>query len=553
MAVGRSKRGASGGAQSASGRNPAAPPRSQDAVRVRHGASASDRTAGPGARSRSADRSSRARRNARDTEPLDGVRSAPDTGRVLASAHFGLTRSDRDDWFDTILDVDTELFVDPFLVFKEADGFWSDAHARLIAHFNQAFLLVAQGSQNRKSLPYKKALRLLEFREPGELCLGYTARGTSGSGSGGKLGRLIAQAIEAAITRGLTNPSHFEELGVLQERIGSDRISDTTCTILKPKLIEYTQDIATRHGIPMASHRLYAGSFDAQRQRFEHPNVMVPTNPKTGGPLLFVPRRFLRDLPQLNKDDWWDYFENEQLRDDLNYEVMGNVDKRTIVETARANMDSVRRWADDREGQPGEPYDFDADPKGVVQWESAAAEFTQANPLAIKAADDAATFDAVIDLIIEQFRLFIEEQRGWSLLWDGAKDKPETAAQLIFYGLARNYCQANNIVIDPETDFGRGPVDFKFSNGYRHRAHLEVKKLHNGKFWNGLDRQLPAYMSSDQVDKGRFLAIRYRDGKKWDGRADAIPDRVRAAAKAHGRDLRGHLVDARPTKSASKL
>ena len=172
---------------------------------------------------------------------------------------------------------------------------------------------------------------------------------------------------------------------------------------------------------------------------------------------MFVPRRFLRDLPQLNKDDWWEYFEDEQLRDDLNYEVMGNVDKRTIVATARANMDSVRRWADDRERQPGEPYDFDADPKGVVQWEAAAADFTQSNPLAIKAADDAATFNAVIDLIIEQFRLFIEEQRGWSLLWDGAKDKPETAAQLIFYGIARNYCQANNIVIDPETISAEGP------------------------------------------------------------------------------------------------
>lgn len=472
---------------------------------------------------------------------------------MLSTAHFGLTRSKQDDWFDTILDVDTELFVDPFLVFKETSGFWSDAHVKLIEHFNRAFLLIAQGSQNPTSLPYKKALRLLEFREPKELCLGYTSEGTSGSGSGGKLGRLMAQAIEAAIARGLKNPSHFEELGVLQEGIGSDRISDATCTILKPKLVEYTREIAGRHGIPLAAHKLYAGSFDEQRQRFEVTSVDLPTNPNTGGPLLFVPERFLRDLPQLNKDDWWEYYENEQLRDDLNYEVMGRVDKGTIVATAQANMDSVRRWADEQESKPGEPYNFDRDPKGVVQWEKAAAEFTLANPLAIPPPDDAAAFDAVIDMVIEQFRLFIEEQRGWWLLWDGAKDKPEAAPQLIFYGIARNYCRANNIVLDPETDLGRGPVDFKFSNGYSLRAHLEVKKLHNGKFWNGLDLQLPAYMSSDEVNKGRFLAIRYREGKKWDDRANQIPGRVRAAARAHGKDLRGHLVDARPQKSASKL
>lgn len=62
---------------------------------------------------------------------------------MLATSHFGIARTRQDDWFDTILDVDTELFVDPFLVFKETAGFWADAHARLIEHFNHAFLLVA--------------------------------------------------------------------------------------------------------------------------------------------------------------------------------------------------------------------------------------------------------------------------------------------------------------------------------------------------------------------------------------------------------------------------
>jgi hypothetical protein len=472
---------------------------------------------------------------------------------VLASVHFGITRTAEDDWFDTILDVDTQLFVDPFLIFKENDGQWADAHAQLIEHFNRAFVLIAQGNLNPASLAYRKALRLLEFKEPKELCLGYTAEGTSGSGSGGKLGRLVAEAIAEAIRRGLEHPSHFEELGVLQERIGADRISDTTCTILKPKLIAYTEEIAGRHGISREGHELYAASFDEQRQRFERGVVDVPTNPVTGGPLLFVPQRFLRDLPKLNKDDWWSFYENEQLRDDLNYEVLGNVDKATIVATARAHPESVRRWSEQAESQDADPYDFERDARGVVQWEHAAGHFTAANPLAIDPATDAETFAAVIGLIIEQFRLFIEEQRGWWLLWDGTKEKHENAPQLVFYGIARNYCKANNIVVDPETDLGRGPVDFKFSNGYVNRAHLEVKKLHNGKFWNGLDLQLPAYMSSDEVDKGWFLALRYRDGEKWDEREAEFPGRIRAAAANHGCDLRGVLVDARPRASASKL
>ena len=44
---------------------------------------------------------------------------------MLASSHFKISRTRADDWFDTILDADTELFVDPFLVFREKRGFWS--------------------------------------------------------------------------------------------------------------------------------------------------------------------------------------------------------------------------------------------------------------------------------------------------------------------------------------------------------------------------------------------------------------------------------------------
>lgn len=472
---------------------------------------------------------------------------------MLASKWFAISRGRGDDWFDTILDVDTELFVDPFTIFKETTGRWADAHSALIEHFNRAFILIAEGNRNPNSLAYKKALALLEFKEPGELCLGYTAKGTKGLGSGRILARLMARAIVAAIDRGLDHPRHFEELGILQENIGADRISDATCTILKPKLIEYTQEIARRHGLALDRHRIYASEFDADRQRFVSATVEVPTNPVDEGPLLFVPERFLDELPTLNADDWWESYENERLPTDLNYEVMGKVDKATIVATARENLPSVRTWAHAREANPAEPYDLDRDPKGVVQWEEAAATFTTNNPLALAPAQTQEEFDGVIEQMIDRFRLFIEEQRGWWLLWDRGKDKPELAPQLVFYGIARNYCAANNIVIDPESDFGRGPVDFKFSNGYVRRAHLEVKKLHNGKFWNGLDRQLPAYMASDEVERGWFLAVRYRDGRQWDQKARDLPGRVRAASETHGRDLRAALVDARPRESASRL
>jgi len=40
---------------------------------------------------------------------------------MLASKHFGIERNATDDWFDPILNADTELFVDPFLIFKDGN------------------------------------------------------------------------------------------------------------------------------------------------------------------------------------------------------------------------------------------------------------------------------------------------------------------------------------------------------------------------------------------------------------------------------------------------
>jgi len=49
---------------------------------------------------------------------------------MLASSHFKIRRTVKDDWFDAILDADTELFVDPFLLFREKRGFWRESTPR---------------------------------------------------------------------------------------------------------------------------------------------------------------------------------------------------------------------------------------------------------------------------------------------------------------------------------------------------------------------------------------------------------------------------------------
>src|SRR5258708_40300508 len=98
--------------------------------------------------------------------------------------------------------------------------------------------------------------------------------------------------MEEAIKRGLKDLKHFEELGILNEGIGPDRISDLTCTFLKSHFVGYTQAVCQRHGIEMAAQRIYASSFDDQRLRWNMAEVALPVNPANQRPLLLVPKRF---------------------------------------------------------------------------------------------------------------------------------------------------------------------------------------------------------------------------------------------------------------------
>jgi len=469
------------------------------------------------------------------------------------SSQFGIACDDLDDWFDPILNTDTKLFVDPFLIFQDNDASWAGAHGRLISHFNTCFRLIAEGSRKSFSVPYQKALALLRFPEPREFCLGYTESGTRGAGGGPGYARLIAAAMQDAIDRGLQDLRHFEELGVVNEGIGPDRISDLTCNVLRGDFIRYTAAICERHDVPTRQVRVGGASFDTSRLAWRSESVQLPWNPFTGRPILLVPTRFLRELPTLNADDWWENYEAEQLRNDLNYEVMGKVNKKTIVAAARLNPDSVRTWTTEKEAAQATSYDFARDPRGVWQWERAADEYVRGAPLAIPAPNDGTQFVEVVSTVLDAFKHFVEQGGGWKLLWnDDGSEKPEEAAQLLFKGIAQHYCTANNIVLDREVNLGVGLVDFKFSNGYRNRAHIEVKKLHNGRFWNGLVEQLPAYLRSDQCDLGWFLPIQYRSGgtsKRWavDG-----PGLVTRLARDKGLRLSARTVDGRPRMSASK-
>jgi hypothetical protein len=88
---------------------------------------------------------------------------------------------------------------------------------------------------NASSLQYKKTVDLMLFPEPKEFGLGFVSKGNRGSGTGRGFAKRIVRSMAIAIERGLQDLHHFEELGLLVDKIGRDRISDIACNVLKAR------------------------------------------------------------------------------------------------------------------------------------------------------------------------------------------------------------------------------------------------------------------------------------------------------------------------------
>ena len=121
------------------------------------------------------------------------------------------------------------------------------------------------------------------------------------------------------------------------------------------------------------------------------------------------------------------------------------------------------------------------------------------------------TIDDVLSIakeICDRFKSLVEDNGLSRLLYDytGAP-KHESAAQLLFFGIADSYCDANNIDLTKEGNNGRGPVDFKLSRGANDKVVVETKLTSNSQLRHGIEVQLPIYMKQEKTKQAIYLII----------------------------------------------
>jgi len=485
----------------------------------------------------------------------------PDSGlkvrrAVRFSEYYEITPTSEDDWFDPLLTVDTMLFPDPFRIYVDPDTMWADAHEHLLVFFNMVLDLLKRSTGVTSSASYGKAERLLIFPEPAEFCLGYGEATTLGSGSGRGLRGGMLEGALAAVGLGIETVEHMEELVLFEEGIGADRIGDLVCNILKSYFIRYTQAVAERHRLEMTAIEVRHADFSAPFERWDDAHVSLPINPYNHRGVLLVPERFLRALPTVDPTDFWNWAwsnDNVEIRGDFNYDVGKNVNAATKARLARQNPDIARDYLRSLEANPPPPYDAREDPEMRVRWYEVAAQVVEASPVTylLESEDD---FCEWVRKLVEVFKHAVENEGLWEMLWnDDGRPRAERQVQRLFRGILIHYCRAQDVDFTGEADAGRGPVDFKFSQGWVRRALVELKLMSNSHLWDGLEVQIRAYLEAELINCGYFVTIAFKESELKPTKQKLMEETAKRVSEETGLNLTPIVIDARPKGSASTL
>jgi hypothetical protein len=426
------------------------------------------------------------------------------------SKTFGLKLDGAEEWFDPCVWLDSPLCVDPFLMLDlEADDEFKGAHNEIVGFFQRQINRVAVAGTNMNSPAIKTVTQALLMPEASELYLGYS-EGVKGAGSGPGLAKLMVGAMMSAVAYGLTDIKHFEEISILGDGIGPDRISDAAAGITKWRFAQYTERVCTQLNVPVQKRILDRAKYDLAQDRWVAVEVKLPINPRTKRPILLTPQRFLRHLPTLGSNEFAEYAERKwkyDHRESLDKKLV-TFDKEKVFAAARKDPAIRNEFVALAAQLGGKPYDFGTDKWGVKLTDSAESIVAE-HPFQYKQPTNDKEMKAFVVALAKYFKHFIEQQKGWELLWDRYYSKPEKAVQRLMFGIVFQICAVNNVSVDPEVNAGRGPVDFKFSSGFNAKCLLETKLARNTKWIVSVTRQLPTYIVADIGKYGVYLLVSY--------------------------------------------
>ncbi len=446
------------------------------------------------------------------------------------SEYFGVDAVDVEDYgaFNISLINDLPLFIDPFLLFNSDRQTYRNLHDEMISYLS--FLRDRSISQ----MVDDGLLRAwYTFPEVRQNWLGFCKTGNRGSGLGMDFARNLNQSLDVVFSdfgnEKITAGSHLEKVCLIRPGVGRDNISDFTANLIKHFLAEYTQEFARTclHQDLRKSFPVSKAIFNYETETWQTKDYELPDF--HGDYVLLTPKDILtRDEIWINQSDLFDGFDqiamsvgDQQLRSQLeNYLKKRLPENATSEEWKRAVLATIREYPEVVEYYIRLKEDSGDKAVSISKAHITESEMFfiyQALELATALEADTGFFDVPAHTLdetrerVEYLKSIIEDGDGYRVFYLNGKPVGREHDLQVMFRLT--WC-ASRSDVSPETNAGRGPVDFKISRGAADKTLVEFKLAKNKHLKRNLQKQLEIYKKAHHAEVGLKVILFFTEAEE---------------------------------------
>lgn len=449
---------------------------------------------------------------------------------MFISEYLNLTDElDEKGVFDALLDKDSHFFINVIRLKNATVPEFKSAYLHLNQFFSDIATLLNL-AENENDVFYRRALKKFRFSEVNGINLGF-AESIYGAGFGDILSKQVLKDAYQIVKKGSTQPEIFQLVGLFEENVASDRLSDMVATIILSDIEAYTLRIYKELGIS-----------EATRPDLNFDDKGFIKNPFKNASILLLPIEILHELP-IAKD--WDDIdrvvtENSVIREEINAEIgdewkkWASSDKKSYIKKhIFMEPDVCERVIDGYKKETLEPFEPSSDTEYLVELLLRKIKKYLSFK---KKKGDIDSFAGAVE-ILQIFKDWVENNRGWDDVQNSPSAKREKVVQRLLHLAGKYYVKVNNLDFSFEPDAGRGPVDLKLSRG-NDKTIIEVKLSTNGQYLHGYQEQVQEYGKAEQTGQLIYVFVDFGN-----------PGRRKTLISEHKNNL--VIVDAMEKKAAS--
>lgn len=420
---------------------------------------------------------------------------------MFVSEYLEIDYEDLDDAgvFDAVLEKDSAFFINLQRLKRTDEPEFVHSYERIQRFFTDiATILEAAESKNETDKFFREALKRFDFSEVNEINLGF-GESMTGSGMGVVLRRQVMNDAFDLVKKGCKAPELFEMIGLFEDGIGPDRLSDMVATIILPDIQAYTKRVM-RDFIIDTDH--YECSV------FDDEGYII--NEQKHCRLYLLPVDILHELPVAK---CWEDVEtaaakNDAIRREMNVEIGATWAKWASKERKAYIRDYIMKDPDAFNRVVAAYKDEEADEYNLY---NDSAYFLGKLLQKIKKTIDFSTVeDGEVDSLTGAlevaaiFKDWVENNRGWYEIQQAAGG--EKSVQRFVHACAKHYIKVNNLDFSCEANEGPGPVDFKISRGQDCTV-VELKLSSNSDYLHGYQEQIQQYAKAEGTGNMVFILV----------------------------------------------